>query len=269
MKFSLAFDIYNKEKWIESLLHSWISNLSGKNEYEIIIVFDDCRDRSYEITSNYFKNCPHEHLALFADNKYEIYCNNLALEKATGDYIIFIQDDNWIYDKNWDLLLSRTIDRIENIGAIGLLAGLELFPPMKYQRIEINRSHKEKYFTQRDIKSYELGIWQVDAINRPFCVSTELLRQRGGLGKEFMPMDGDDLDLSIKLLKDGRRNIYIPFDLVNTSAKTNNLSTQIMSANYDRAINLCRKKHQSYLETRKNQNIRKIFNLRESKEGLE
>jgi len=270
MKITLAFDIYNKEKWIESLLDSWISNLSGKNEYEIIIVFDDCKDRSYEIVSNYFKNCPHEHLALFADNKYEIYCNNLALEKATGDYIIFIQDDNWIYDKNWDLLISRIIDRIKNIGVMGFLAGTTLYPPMNYQRIEINRPHKGTHFTRYNIKGhYELGVWQVDAICRPFCISVELLTQKGGLDKEFMPMDGDHLDLSIKLLRDGRKNIYIPFDLVNVGTIKENLSKKVVEKSHTKGINLCQKKHEAYLRVRKNQNIKKIFNLRESKGGLE
>lgn len=265
MKFSLAFDIYNKEKWIKSLLNSWISNLSGQNEYEIIVVFDDCRDRSYEIANNYLKNCSYEHLALFADNKYEIYCNNLALEKATGDYIIFIQDDNWIYDKNWDLLLQKTIGRIENIGVIGFLAGLELLPSMHWKRVEINRPHKGKYFfTKRDC---ELGIWQVDAINRPFCISIELLRQMGNLDKEFMPSCGDDLDLSIKLLQKDKTNIYIPFDLVNASPRT--LPESIRTKIYAKARLLCRKRYESYLKTRENKQIKMLIPLKEIAEGLQ
>ncbi len=88
MKFSLAFDIYNKEKWIESLLDSWISNLSGKNEYEIITVFDDLKDESNKIAEEYFKKYTYKYTALFADNRFETFCNNLAFQHATGDFII-------------------------------------------------------------------------------------------------------------------------------------------------------------------------------------
>ena len=124
MKITLAINIYNKEKWIESLLDSWISNLSGKNEYEIIIVFDDCQDKSVEIAEEYLRGCPYEHKFLFADDKFEIFCHNLALENATGDYVVFVQDDNWIYDKNWDTLLEQVLQRVDNVGVIGLLAGV-------------------------------------------------------------------------------------------------------------------------------------------------
>lgn len=268
MKFSLAFDIYNKEKWIESVLDSWISNLSGKNEYEIIMVFDNLKDKSWELAEKCLAKYPHRYMALFANDKFEIFCNNLALENATGDYIIFIQDDNWIYDKNWDLLLQKVIETIENIGAIGFLAGLKLFPPMKYQRIEINRPHKGVHFSQFNLPLYELGIWQVDAINRPFCISTKILKEKGGLDKAFMPMDGDDLDLSIKILKDGRKNVYIPFDLVNITAKKKSLSIQVMSDNYKHAMGICRKRYSAYLKTRKNKQIKMLFSLEETEESL-
>ena len=252
MKITLAITIYNKEEWIESLLDSWISNLSGKNEYEVIIVFDDCRDRSEAIAEDYLVRHPIEHKFLHADDKFEIFCNNLALDNATGDYIIFIQDDNWMYDRNWDITLEQVINKVDNVGVIGFLAGLRFVKPvpfwcktglwrisgfaahlltkianlistyknerslavrlllrlhqfikdksvglnaLQYQRIEIDRPHKGENF--HNVGPYEFGIWRVDAICRPFCVSRELVVSKGGLDREFMPTHGDDLDLSL------------------------------------------------------------------------
>jgi len=261
VKFTLAFAVYNKEKWIKSFLNSWLSTVSYKNEYEVVIVFDNLKDHSDKIAKYYLDYTDFNYQFLYADNKYEIFCNNLALQHAKGDYIIFIQDDNWIYDKNWDILLQVTIEKILNIRAIGFLAGLELFPSGGYRRIEVNRPHKKEHFNKHKIGSYKLGIWQVDAINRPFAINRNLLNKLGGLSREFMPTCGDDLDLSIRLLQEGKTNIYIPFDLLNTSSSP--MLKQERDRHYSRALGLYRKKYKSYLMNRKNKKIRLLFSLKE------
>jgi len=164
MKLTLAFQVYNKEEYIESVMDSWVTNLSGRNEYEIIVVFDDCKDKSVEILHRYLREKKQDYMFLFTDDRYEIFCNNLALKHASGDYIVFKQDDNWIYDENWDLLLGKMLPECE------------------------------------------FGIWQIDSVCRPFCISRELLLSYGGMDGAFSPTRGDDLDLGIKLLKEGFTN---------------------------------------------------------------
>ena len=206
MKLTLAFQVYNKEESIKSVMDSWVRNLSGRNEGEIIVVFDDCKDASVDILHKYLREKKQDYMFLFADDRYEIFCNNLALKHASGDYIVFIQDDNWIYDENWDLLLGKMLRQIDNIGAVALLAGVQMLPEqnkLRYPRIEINRTHKKEYFSAHNLPEYELGIWQVDSVCRPFCISRELLLSYGGMDGAFSPTCGDDLDLGIKLVKEG------------------------------------------------------------------
>lgn len=269
MKLTLAFDIYNKEKWIASLLDSWLSNLSGENEYEFILVFDDLHDESKQIADEQFENYGYSYLPLFADNKYEIFCNNLALQHATGDYIIFTQDDNWMFDKNWDITLAETITRIPNLGVIGFLAGVKVFaPPIRLERIEANRSHKGKYFEMHGIKSCDLAVWQVDIINRPFCVSKQLLCELGGLDKMYEPTYGDDFDLSLKLLQKGRTNIYIPFDLVNTGGFKETLDRELFKKAKQEARILWQQRYGKFLAERQENNISRLWILRETPKGL-
>lgn len=285
MKLTLAFDIFNKEKWIESLLDSWISNLSGKHEYEIIVVFDACKDRSVEIAEAYLQKRTYAHKFLFADDKFEIFCNNLALEHATGDYIVFIQDDNWMHDRQWDDLLFQVVEPVPNLGVIGLLAGLRMLPPkrneykpqgimrmakqvakhllgrgqsmpdymLNYERIEIDRPHKGVNFTAHNSKPYKLGVWQVDAICRPFSVSVNLLKSYGGLDKAFSPTCGDDLDLSIKFLCDHLNNLYIPFDVVNLTASKDTQPSIFHEEAYQRAYRICASRYSGYLLSRPEQ----------------
>ena len=253
MKLTLAFQVYNKEEYIESVMDSWISNLSGQNEYEVIIVFDDCKDRSIEIVNRYLKAKKFKYMFLFADDRYEIFCNNLALKYASGDYVVFIQDDNWIYDEDWDLLLVEALRRVDNVGAVGLLAGVQMLPEqnkLRYQRIEINRAHKGASFSMYDLPQYQLGVWQVDAICRPFCISRELLLSYGGMDEAFSPTCGDDLDLGIKLLKDGKTNLYIPFDVVNPGQGKETMRADFYRENYERAFSLNYLHHGTFLAER-------------------
>lgn len=269
MKITLAFDIYNKEKWLASLLNSWLSNLSGKNEYEFILVFDDLYDKSKQIADKQFENYGYSYSALFADDKYEIFCNNLALQHATGNYIIFIQDDNWMFDKNWDLTLTETITRISNLGAIGLCAGDKVSaPPIRLKRIESDRPHKREYFKMHAIESCDLGVWQVDAINRPFCVSRQLLYEFGGLDKEFEPTHGDDFDLSLRLLQKSRTNIYIPFDLKNTGGFKKTIDQKFFKKAKQKSRFLWNKRYLDFLTKRGDSQIRKLFALEETENGL-
>jgi glycosyltransferase involved in cell wall biosynthesis len=288
MKITLAFTIYNKEDWIESILKSWIDNAEEKSELEIIIVFDDLKDKSKIIAEEYLKDSGINFQFLFADDKHEIYCNNLALERATGDYIIFIQDDNWLYDKGWDVVLKKTIQETNKVGAIALLAGAKIVLPsvmtkilnilrrisdrlffkeekfyseFGLSRLESDREHKGTNFSQLNISSLPMGVWKTHVITRPFCVSRELLLDYGGLKKVFMPHTGDDVDLSLRLIGDGYQNLYISFDLVNISTLGDN---KIHGSNKDNIKNAYKLNYLYHKEIINNSNkdyIEKIFDI--------
>ena len=254
--FSLCFTIYNKEKWIKSILESWINNLFDKNSIEILIVFDDLKDNSLKIAKKILTENNIDFKFLFADDRHEIFCNNLALKNAKGEFVIFIQDDNWIFDKNYDKFLYDFFQSKAEIGLVGLLNGAQLennsnqnkllnfswliknflksflvkekvkiYPRplniLKYKRIEINRSEKGKNFDVHNLDLIDLGIYNVHLINRPFAVKRELINEIGGLEKDFMPSWGDDIDLSLKMINKNLHNYYIPFNLLNISNHVN------------------------------------------------
>lgn len=283
---TLAFTIFNKERWVKSLLESWLSNLSNTFDYEIIIVFDACKDNSEAIAKETLQQYNYPHTFLYADDQFEIYCNNLALEHSTGDYILFIQDDNWIYDKNWDATLMTIINQTKNIGAIALLAGVDIHRTslvkaclkgclsylryawdyikctlrntprphaskyknmIEYSRIEIDRPHKGENFSNFKLPVFEFGVWNVTAVTRPFAIERNLLQSLGGLGKEFMPLCGDDMDLSLKLRQQGKNNLYIPFDLLNICGSQETMGSNELSNINHRALRQLFVKYRSYL----------------------
>jgi len=289
MIITLAFTIYNKENWVISILKSWIENASNKSNLEIIIVFDDLKDDSKLNAQKYLDESGIKYKFLYANDKHEIFCNNLALEYSIGDYIIFIQDDNWIYDKNWDIILCNIIHDQNKVGAIALLAGAKIipiskkikivntikkvlrlfmltkskafYPSLVVERLETNREHKGENFSIHDISSLPLGIWQIHIITRPFCISRKLLLNYGGLNKSFMPHTGDDIDLSLKLLSDGYQNIYVSFDLVNISTIGDNLIHGTNNNNVKKALKLNYKYHKKIINNSHKYPIRKISDI--------
>jgi len=299
MKITLAITIYNKEDWVESILKSWIENAKYPENLEIVIVFDGLKDNSEINVKNYLANKDIPVKYLYADDMHEIFCNNLALTNSSGDYVIFIQDDNWIYDKNWDETLLITIKKLEALqikpGGIALLAGAVVqspnfiedyiksiyfgirhnlsaylnkkFKPIKidfrfrYKRVETDRSSKGNNFSIHNIPSQPFGIWRIHHVTRPFCVERKLIQNLGGLNKEFMPHMGDDIDLSYNLIRNGYTNIYIPFDLLNISTVADDDKHGNLFNLHSRIISILRRKYPEWKTFSKKYPLKKLLDI--------
>jgi len=265
VKFTLAFGIYNKAAWIESLLRSWLGNLSGRHEVELVLVFDACADGSEAIARDVLAGYELPCVWRYADDVYEIRCNNMALERSTGDVIVFVQDDNWIYDRGYDDTLARVMACTESVGAVGLLAGLQLRRGLSWRRIEVDRPHKGERFHCAGCQA--LGVYAVDAINRPFAIRVDVLRSLGGLDEVYCPTSYDDLDLSIRLLRAGYTNVYVPFDVLNTSASKETMGQAAIAGHYGRGHALCRRRHEGYID-RMESTLEMLYPLCEQEGGL-
>lgn len=100
-KLSLVLINYNGYKWLDKCLRS-ITNQSYKN-YEIIFVDNNSSDGNYALLR---KNHPDVKFYSIPNKGYGIACNYGAAQ-ASGDYLMFLNVDLYIEDKNF---LSRFID---------------------------------------------------------------------------------------------------------------------------------------------------------------
>jgi len=107
MKFSIIIPVYNVEKYIEKCLNS-ILNQSYKN-YEVIIVNDGTKDNSVSIIEMFL-----------SDDRFKLYnkengglsdARNYGLNYVTGEYILFIDSDDYIEKdllENLNEVLTKT-----------------------------------------------------------------------------------------------------------------------------------------------------------------
>lgn len=109
MKFSIIIPVYNVEKYIKKCLES-IDKQTYQN-FEVIIVDDGSTDKSKEIIKK-FINKKDKYKYYFKKNGGQSEARNYGLKYATGDYLLFIDSDDYI---NQDLLqkLKKEIETCE------------------------------------------------------------------------------------------------------------------------------------------------------------
>lgn len=93
-KVSIIIPTYNVEKYITQTLNSVINQTL--TDIEIIIIDDKSTDDTLLIIENYALADKRIRLFLNSNNYKQGYSRNLGIEKATGDYIFFLDGDDYI-----------------------------------------------------------------------------------------------------------------------------------------------------------------------------
>lgn len=106
MKFSIIIPVYNVEKYIKRCLESLINQTY--KDYEIIIVNDGSKDNSQEIIDSYkgkIENCK----VYVKENGGLSDARNYGINFATGDYLFFLDSDDYI-DMNLLEMVRKNIE---------------------------------------------------------------------------------------------------------------------------------------------------------------
>lgn len=105
-KASVIIPVYNSERYIENCLKSLLNQ--DYQNIEIIVVNDGSTDSSEKIIKEYSKK---KSLVkyIYQDNFGAPSARNKGLSKATGDYIIFFDSDDFV-EKNF---ISKMVEKIE------------------------------------------------------------------------------------------------------------------------------------------------------------
>ncbi len=107
MKYSFIIPVYNGEKYIKTCVESILDQTY--KDFEIIIVDDESTDSSYDICKNYKEK--YKNIYLYKKkNSGTSATRNYGLKHVNGDYVIFIDNDDYWDDAN---ALKKINDHLE------------------------------------------------------------------------------------------------------------------------------------------------------------
>lgn len=106
-KISIVVPVYNVAKYLEECLTS-ISHQTYEN-YEVLLIDDGSTDDSSSIC-DVFAKCDNRFRVVHQTNQGAAIAKNTGLDMATGDYIAFLDSDDFV-ERNW---LERIVALIKN-----------------------------------------------------------------------------------------------------------------------------------------------------------
>ena len=108
MKLSIIVPVFNMaaEGKLEYCLDSLVNQTV--EDYEIIAVDDCSTDRSFEILKDYEARFPEKFRAVHSEvNRHQGGAKNIGMKMAAGDWIGFIDSDDWITPDMYEKLIQR------------------------------------------------------------------------------------------------------------------------------------------------------------------
>ena len=109
LKLSFIVPVYNVEKYLKKCLDSLLLKNVPSDTYEIIIVDDGSTDSSAEILAGFdWKGANHK--VLYQENQGQSVARNKGLDFASGEYVWFVDSDDWIDSDSVAAVLDELCD---------------------------------------------------------------------------------------------------------------------------------------------------------------
>ena len=109
MKLSIILPTYNMEKYLERCLDSVINQDIKKTDYEIIIINDESTDNSLQIAQKYALK--HRNIIIHSKKNGGLgAARNTGLEIAKGEYIYFLDTDDYITENSLSSIIKIVKD---------------------------------------------------------------------------------------------------------------------------------------------------------------
>lgn len=105
MKLSVIVPVYNVEKYLEACVDSLLAQTIG--DFEIFLVDDGSKDCSGEIADRYAAKYPELVRCLHLDNGGQGRARNHALPLAKGEFVGFVDSDDWIAPDMYEKLYNK------------------------------------------------------------------------------------------------------------------------------------------------------------------
>lgn len=106
MKLSIVIPVYNTEPYLEACLASCLRQNMDMSDYEVVIVNDGTKDNAMEIAERFDKEYPNVKI-ISQENAGLSAARNAGLAVSKGDYVWFVDSDDYIDEKALSLIFNK------------------------------------------------------------------------------------------------------------------------------------------------------------------
>ena len=115
LKYSVIIPVYNVKEYLSDCIDSVLAQ--SISDYEVILVNDGSTDGSGELCDQYAEKYPQIH-TVHQQNQGVSVARNTGLEKATGEYVLFLDSDDW-WEPNLLELLNPVTEKAPDLVEFG------------------------------------------------------------------------------------------------------------------------------------------------------
>lgn len=107
-KLSIIIPVYNVEKYIRPCIESIFKQGLKEADYEVILVNDGTKDKSMEIIDDLIRN--HQNIIVVNQSNQGLsIARNNGIDKACGEYILFVDSDDLLTKDSLSIILDNAI----------------------------------------------------------------------------------------------------------------------------------------------------------------
>lgn len=107
MKLTIVIPVYNVEDYLSKCIDSCLNQNVSFEDYEVLIINDGSTDKSAQIAQDYASTYPNISF-IDQENNGLSYTRNKGIQLAKGEYVWFVDSDDWIEKNIFQELLQET-----------------------------------------------------------------------------------------------------------------------------------------------------------------
>ena len=163
IKLTVAVAIYNVEKYLSKCLESLL-NQTEKNGYEILLINDGSTDNSRKICEEFIEKGLNAKI-INKENGGIVSVRNLSIDLAKGEYILFLDGDDYIENETIEIIFKELEDYDLLVFGFNWIKNNV---KVKDNRFNINelRLRNDVKFLEQDIYIYKLNTGIVNKVFR-------------------------------------------------------------------------------------------------------
>lgn len=195
---SVIVPIYKVEKYLEECILS-IVNQTYKN-LEIILIDDGSPDKCGSMCNEYAKKDKRIKV-IHKENKGISSARNLGIEMATGEYIFFVDSDDYLFKTSIEKLYKDIIEYDADISIGGVQDSITIYNPPKVKKVVDKIDGLKLFFTE---KIFKCTVWA--KLYKRSLIENERFDEEKKLVEDF--------DFSYRILKKSSKTVINTYERV-------------------------------------------------------